>query len=316
MKNETRFRIGTRGSQLALWQANMVKDLLDVPAEVHVIKTSGDRLLSVPLQGRIDKGFFTKEIEQALMDHEVDAAIHSLKDLPTENPPGLVLGATPPRASVNDVLLVSPDAYAPDEPFPVKKGSVIGATSLRRQALLKSFRPDLEPSLMRGNVPTRISKIVSGEFDAAILARAGLERLKLDIAPLKAFDLNPYLWPCASGQGAVGVQIRENDPEVERTVAKIDHTPTRQAVDLERDLLVAFGCGCHDPFACWVQVENEKFSVLIASLFADGSWKTSYFENLNQNEVLPRSIAWRDGEVEGSEPSFSSDELCKPARSW
>ena len=112
------------------------------------------------------------------------------------------------------------------------------------------------------------------------------------------------------------MQIRENDPKVERTVAKIDHAPTRQAVDLERDLLVAFGCGCHDPFACWVQVENEKFSVLIASLFADGSWKTSYFENLKQNEVLPRAIAWRDGQLESSEPSFSSDELCKPARSW
>ncbi len=314
--SETLFRIGTRGSRLALWQAHMVKGLLDVPAEIRVIKTSGDRLLKTPLQGRIEKGFFTKEIEQELLDGHVDAAVHSLKDLPTENPPGLVLGATPERAAVNDVLLVSEAAYDPDEPFPVKKGGKIGATSLRRQALLKAARPDLEPLLIRGNVPTRISKVVDGEYDAAILARAGLERLGLDIAPLKAFDLNPYLWPCASGQGAVGVQIRRNDPKVTEIIGKINHAPTRRAVELERELLVAFGCGCHDPFASWVRVEEERATVLISSLFPDGSWKSAYFANLSEDEVLPRAIAWKNGQGEALPPPRAPEELCKPAKPW
>ena len=204
--------IGTRGSALARRQTEMVRAWLTVPSRIEIIKTSGDRLLDVPLQGRLEKGFFTAELEQALLDGRVDLAVHSLKDLPTAPSPGLTIGAMPAREAVGDMLLIRPDAFNEGSGLlPLKAGSPVGAASLRRQALLQKYSPATTVRLLRGNVTTRVEKLRRGEYAAIVLARAGLTRLALDVAPLLSFDLNPEFWLPAPGQGALGVQVRAGD---------------------------------------------------------------------------------------------------------
>jgi len=251
------YTVGTRGSALALWQTRHVTARLAPRAGAgaiaeRIITTQGDVNLTERLQGSIEKGFFTQELEAALRGSEIDWAVHSLKDLPTRMPPGLALGAVLERAPAADLLLVREDAYAPGEAVPVKAGGKVGSSSLRREHLLRRFAPGCLPVPLRGNVPTRVEKLKGGQFQAILLAQAGVKRLGLDLSGLVALELNPRRWVCAPGQGAVAVQCREGDAEVLALTGTLDHPATRDATAIERDFLKVLEGGCTTPFGCYV----------------------------------------------------------------
>jgi hydroxymethylbilane synthase len=205
-----RLRIGTRGSALALWQANWVKAQLEeahsnLDIELIVIKTRGDIILDVPLAKVGGKGLFVKELEEAILDGRADLAVHSMKDVPAEFPPGLELGPVLERADPRDVLLSINYKSLADLP----QGATVGSSSLRRQSQLLALRPDLKINSLRGNVNTRIDKLVSGNFDAIVLAAAGVERLKMTEHVVEYLDPDQII--PANGQGAVGIELRVND---------------------------------------------------------------------------------------------------------
>ncbi len=251
-------RIGTRGSDLALWQARHVTALLaqcGASAEIVVLKTRGDLIDDVPLQQLEGKAFFTAEIERALLANEVDLAVHSHKDLPTEDTPGLAIGAVPARGPQGERLLVARGAHDPDAPFlPLKRGARVGTSAPRRNEQLKTLRPDLEVLDLRGNVPTRVKRLQEGRYDAIVLACAGLERLKLDVGDLVAFDLPEDLLTPAPAQGALALQVRAGDTELLRLCRERLHdSATAQAIAAERSLLVTSGGGCSLPLAAAVR---------------------------------------------------------------
>ena len=267
--------IGTRGSELALWQARHLQALLGGEAAgvtLQIIRTRGDKLLDIPLQQQVDKGFFTKELESALLDRSVDVAVHSLKDLPTQMPPGVVLAAVPTRADVGDVLFVHPQAYAAGFALPMRAGAKVGTASLRRKALLDHAAPHAVSTFLRGNVPTRLNKAKTGELDAVILARAGVARLGLALDGLLAFDLDPTLWLPAAAQGALGIQCRDDDRALcERLQAIADPQATR-AVAIERELLQRMEGGCHSPFGATAVVAGDQATLRAGTVDATQRW--------------------------------------------
>ncbi|MEZ4648666.1 MAG: hydroxymethylbilane synthase [Candidatus Eisenbacteria bacterium] len=240
-------RIGTRGSDLALWQARHVQARLRAlpgapEVEIQVIKTEGDRIQDVPLSQVAGKAFFTKEIEAALLDESVDLAVHSLKDLATMQPEGLDVAAVLEREDPRDALLTTLDVDGLDG---LPKGARVGTSSLRRRALLLRWRPDLELMELRGNVPTRIEKMERGEYDAIVLAAAGVKRLGLG-DKIRAFLPMDRVVPAVS-QGAMAVQIRMADEETAQWVRQLDHEETHVAVTAERALLRRLEGGCQVP---------------------------------------------------------------------
>lgn len=239
-------RLGTRGSRLALWQAHWVRDTLAAlpdapPVEIVEISTTGDRIQHVALSQVSGQAFFTKEIEAALLDDEVDFAVHSLKDLATDMPEGLFLGAVMPREDPRDALLTRGGGGLAELP----EGSRVGTSSLRRRAFLKALRPDVELAELRGNVPTRVQKLEDGDYDALVLATAGLVRLGMG----ERIDerLDPATFTPAPAQGTVGVQIRSGDAATARWVRALDHGATRRAIAAERRLLQVVEGGCQVP---------------------------------------------------------------------
>lgn len=256
------FTIGTRGSALALWQTNHVAGLLraaepSLEVKVEVITTRGDVDQSERLVGKLEKGFFTEELERALREGGIDAAVHSLKDLPTRLPEGLALGAVLERARPNDVLLVRPDwvqQRSKDE-LPLAAPARVGASSLRRDALLRRYAPTCQPVPLRGNVPTRVERLREGRTDAIVLASAGLDRLQLDLGGLTVFRLNPRRWVPAPGQGAIAVQCRESDEANRLRLGRINHLLTSDATAWERHFLRILEGGCATPFGAYVEGE-------------------------------------------------------------
>ena len=246
-------RLGTRGSQLALWQAGWVRDRLaacGVTAEIVVIKTRGDAEVDRPLQQLEGKGFFTKEIEEALLERRIDVAVHSLKDLPTHLPHGLALAAVPERADPRDVLVTRARGVTALAGLP--PAARVGTSSLRRVAQLRHLRPDVEVLPLRGNVPTRVRKVTEGgdgTLDAVLLARAGLERLGL--AAVVAVTLDPLEIMPAPGQGALGLEVRGDDRATRSALAPLDHPASARQVAAERSLLAALGGGCQAPVAAY-----------------------------------------------------------------
>ena len=214
--------IGSRGSDLALWQSRWVAAHLGIPTEIKIIQTQGDRILDRDLTGVEGKGFFTKELEDALYARSIDIAVHSLKDLPTTTPPGLHIAAVCERAPASDILLVHPDWHDPDAPLPIRRGGRVGASSLRRQAFVRGAGQALEPVSLRGNVPTRVRKCKEGQYAAVVLAEAGLSRLAIDFSPLRAYRLSVAQWLPAPGQGALGIETRSADPAGE-VCARLNH---------------------------------------------------------------------------------------------
>ena len=257
--SERALRIGTRGSDLALWQARHVAALLArlpgaPPTELVLIRTEGDRITDVPLAQVAVKAFFTKEIEEALRAGSVDLAVHSLKDLATEMPAGLALGAVLEREDPRDALLARAAGSLDELPA----GARVGTSSLRRRALLARWRSDLELVDLRGNVPTRVERLDQGRFDAIVLAAAGVHRLGL------AGRISSYLpvdrVPPAVAQGAVAVQLRADDARAIDWVARLDHAPTHTAAAAERALLRALEGGCQIPVGALAEVRGERLS--------------------------------------------------------
>ena len=250
-------RIGTRGSALARWQADFVAGLLragypDLPVEILVFSTRGDQVLDTPLPLIGGKGLFTAELESALRAAEVDLAVHSLKDLPTQDPPGLTVGACPLRASVRDALVSRAGLKLEDLPG----GAVIGTSSRRRAAQLLAHRPQFAVLDIRGNVPTRLRKVKdpTGPYDATVLAEVGLERLQRsgDITQVLPLDV---MLP-APGQGALGIQCRRSLDWL-RLLKPINHLPTQLAVTAERAFLTGLGGGCAVPIAGYGYLDGD-----------------------------------------------------------
>jgi hydroxymethylbilane synthase len=248
-------RIGSRGSQLALWQANHVAGLLRTQGhsvEIEVIKTTGDRLQEVTFAEVGSKGMFTKEIEEALADGRVDLAVHSLKDLPTELPEPFVLAATPARVDPRDVFVSVNHANLAALP----NGAKVGTSSQRRRAQLKALRPELEAVEFRGNVDTRLRKLAEGQVEAILLAAAGLDRLgRTDWVRER---LDPKDFCPAPGQGALGIETRKGDAATIEALAFLDHADTRFAVTAERAALAALGGGCQVPIGIHCRREFAK----------------------------------------------------------
>ncbi len=269
-------RLATRGSALARWQTATVKGLLGGGVET-IIETRGDVDQAPVLAGRMEKGFFTAELERALHERSVDVAVHSLKDLPTLQPAGLCIGAVLERADPRDWLIVRKDAVREGTAVPVASGGRVGASSLRRMALLRHHAPDLVPTPLRGNVPTRVRKLAEGQYEAVVLAAAGVSRLGIDLTPFAVFALNPWAWVPAPGQGTIAVQCRADDAEVRARLSAIEHTTSRRRVDAERLVLEAFEAGCSSPFGAFLdgaslvvgQEREGRFLVARAELAAE-----------------------------------------------
>jgi hydroxymethylbilane synthase len=239
-----KLRIGSRGSQLALWQANHITALLrgqGHTVEIEIIKTTGDRLQEVTFAQVGSKGMFTKEIEEALADGRVDLAVHSLKDLPTELPEPFALAATPPRVDPRDVLV----SVRHENLAALPQGARMGTSSQRRRAQLKALRPDIEAVEFRGNVDTRLRKLAEGQVEAILLAAAGLDRLEK--TEWVRERLEPKNFCPAAGQGSLGIETRKDDDSTIAAVAFLDDEATRFAVTAERAALAALGGGCQVP---------------------------------------------------------------------
>ena len=272
-----RLRIGTRGSDLALWQARHVaRHLGEAGCEVElvVLKTRGDRIDDAPLHTIEGKAFFTAEIETALLEHRVDLAVHSHKDLPVEGPPGLEIVAIPARAHPGERLLVSPEAYDADALFlPLERASTVGTSAPRRTEQLLTLRPDLDVSPLRGNVPTRVRRLQEGRYDAIVLAAAGLDRLALETTGLIAIDLDTSLLVPAPAQGALAIQTRSADTAlIELIRESMDDTAARASVRAERTLLVEAGGGCNVPLGCSVTPIPEDGGVWEARAFLGANY--------------------------------------------
>jgi hydroxymethylbilane synthase len=247
--------LGTRGSDLALWQAHhvaaMLKTQLGIATSIEIIKTRGDRIQNVAFSKMEGKGFFTKELQEALLDGRVDLVVHSLKDLPTEEPEGLEVVAIPERTNSADLLLARGDLLRPrpDNPMGLPGGAVLGTSSLRRAAQTLALCPDIEVKALRGNVPTRIGKLRGGHYDSILLAAAGVGRLELDLTGLDVVELRPEVMLPAPGQGALAIETREND-ELTRPLKQLHDAAVADHVNTERRLLELLGGGCHLPLGC------------------------------------------------------------------
>jgi hydroxymethylbilane synthase len=287
MGQET-IRIGTRASQLARWQADWVaRELteLGVSVEIVEITTSGDShqhgpianipISNIPISNNVEqgvveqgqfagRGVFTKEIQAALLRSDVDVAVHSLKDLPTDTVDGLLLAAVPVRESSEDAL-VSSQYHSLDE---LPSGACVGTGSHRRQAQLLQLRPDLQIEGIRGNLDTRLAKLDAGTYDAIILACAGLKRLGLATRITELLG-PPRLYP-AAGQGALGIECRKLDSAVQRMLARLDHEPSRQAVTAERTLLASLEAGCLAPVGVWGRVDDGDICLDAVVVSLDG----------------------------------------------
>ncbi len=263
-----RLRIGSRGSQLALWQAHHIKSLLQPQGhgvEIEIIHTTGDKITDVPLAKVGTKGMFTKEIEEALADGRVDLAVHSLKDLPTELSPGFTIAAITQREDPRDVFC-SGKFHSIEE---LPQGARVGTSSLRRQAQLKALRPDLEVSPLRGNVDTRLRKLEAGEYDAIILAAAGVQRLgKTELVRQKI----PTEMMCpAAGQGALGIETRAIDHATAKLLQFLDNAEARATTTCERALLNKLGGGCQVPIGALAEIRDGRLHLEAIVARPDGT---------------------------------------------
>ena len=315
-----RIVIGTRGSDLALWQANHVRDGLlaahdGLDVELTVVQTKGDRALETPLHKMLDKGLFTKEIESALLAGTVDLAVHSLKDLPTALPPGLALAAVTPREDPADMLVARRGDRENRDSHPFSSDSALDNTettegkrvtvpifsrlprgaavltgSLRRTAQLLAARPDLEIRPVRGNVATRLRKLDESDAAATILARAGLKRLGL--LDRSAARLDPAAFLPACGQGALGIEIRDGDQALADLLAPLNDATTRAAVTAERTFLADLGGGCQAPFGAYARLADDGATFEINGMVA----------SLDGQQLLQRALSMPTGEVEDGKP--------------
>ena len=290
--------IGSRGSDLALWQANFVlRELkkINIRAEIKIIKTQGDIAQNLSWDKLEGKGFFTKEIEDALLKKEIDLAVHSHKDLPTDPVPGLIIAAVSEREDPSELLLINKNAVDKNELFSLKKGALVGTSSARRKSQMLAWRPDVKLQDLRGNVPTRIKKLRDTNYDAILLANAGVTRLKINLSEFHSEILDPNEFIPAPAQGVLALQIRnpspalpkrerEKDEWLLKVLQKLNSKDAQEIIYIERKILNLFDGGCQLPLGVYCQnVENFKgesvYSVRIAKAEQWNSFpKYFYFE--------------------------------------
>lgn len=287
--------IGTRGSELALWQSRFIQSKLSelfssLEIELQIIKTLGDKILDSPLSKIGDKGLFTKEIERALLDQSIDLAVHSLKDIPTQVPEGLTIGAITEREDVRDVFIVHPKkSHRSLSELP--QGAKVATGSLRRKCQLLQFRPDFHIIDIRGNLNTRMKKLEESDWDGMILAKAGVVRLGWQERITEIIPLEVML--PAVGQGALGIEIREGDGKIQRLIGKLHHEPTTQSVLGERALLRFLEGGCQVPIGTYGRIEKGRFRLdaLVGSLDGKRVVKGHIVGNPSHSEKLGIQLA-------------------------
>jgi hydroxymethylbilane synthase len=285
-----KIRIGTRGSDLALWQAEYVSGLIGrQQTEIIIIKTQGDIIQNVSFEKMEGKGFFTKEIENALLEKSIDVAVHSLKDLPTDSIPELCVAAIPVREKPSDVLLIRPEALDANRILLLREHAVVGTSSVRRLAQLKHADPAIEVQPLRGNVNTRLRKLREGRYDAIMLAYAGIARLKLDIAAFQMYELPFDIFLPAPAQGALGLQVRTDDEHARSVIRKLNHEGTELAVTAEREFLKHFGGGCHIPLGALATITAGRIHLTGVIAATDGS------------KTMRQSVSGTDPEQIGAE---------------
>ncbi|MEW5843545.1 MAG: hydroxymethylbilane synthase [Bacteroidota bacterium] len=285
--------IGSRGSELALWQAKFVKKELErknknLSVEIKIINTRGDKILDVALSKIGDKGLFTKELENELLKGSIDIAVHSLKDLQTELPKGLKLAAVTKRHPVEDVLIARKKGMTLKD---LPEGAVVATGSLRRRSQLLHFRPDIKIEELRGNVPTRIKKFLESKWDAIILARAGVERLKMNkniSSIIKVDEILP-----AVGQGALGIEIRSDNKLADKVLKSIHHDATYKAVLAERALLKALEGGCQVPIGAYAQVKPAGLFLdsVVGSIDGSVTFRKKIRGSKNNPEKIGQKLA-------------------------
>jgi hydroxymethylbilane synthase len=286
-------KLGTRGSELARTQAGTVAAALErvgLRVELEIIKTSGDQNVTAPFASIGPQGVFVREIEQALVERRIELAVHSFKDLPTKSPPELTIAAIPPRVDPADLLLVRRGARLQTADWlPLAGGARVGTASARRRVWLQHFRPDIAVIPLRGNVPTRLRKLVQGDFDAIVLAAAGIERLQATerlgdlLLGIDVLRLPPERFVPAPAQGALAVQCRRDDAEALTALARIDHAPSRAAVTAERDALARAEGGCDVAFGAFCFPAGEAHELIA----------------MHEHAGVVRSARARGGDVRG-----------------
>lgn len=303
--NAAPLRIGTRGSDLALTQARWVAARLaehGQPSLLRIVETSGDRDRSSPFEAIGSFGIFARELQRALLAGEIDLAVHSHKDLPTDGPAQLVLGAIPQRLDPRDSLFVRADAHRREEgTLPIRAGARVGTASARRAALLGRLRPDLQPVHLRGNVPTRLAKLVAGEADGILLATAGVERLLSEaaagrVAPLPSAglvrcDLDAEVFVPAPAQGALALEARRDDARTLAALAALDDVDLRRVLRAERELLASLEGGCQLSLGAWCSARANGELELIAALEHDGAFRRARVRGNDPLELAARARA-------------------------
>jgi hydroxymethylbilane synthase len=273
-------RLATRGSDLARTQslafAQQLLDATGAPSELVIVETTGDLRLDMPLSESGVVGLFTSEVQQAVLQGAADFAVHSLKDLPASQTPGLRCGSIPMRENSSDWLLIAPGAYDASRKFPVKRGTVVGTSAARRTAFVRAADPDADIKLLRGNVPTRVNKLLAQEYGAILLAAAGLLRLQTSLNDLVKVELPVDWWPGAPGQGALAVECREDDEALFALLQTTHHQATAEQVHAERGLLKLLGGGCGLPLGAHAQFVDNQWQ-LTAALGGEDSrmWRTT-----------------------------------------
>ena len=288
-----RLTIGTRGSDLALWQANFIKDKLSeigVEADLKIIKTQGDKILNLRLDKLEGKGFFTKELEEELLGGTIDIAVHSHKDLPTVHPAGLTIAAVTEREDPSELLLILKDCVDISKNLSLKKGAMVGTSSNRRKAQLLALRPDLNIEDLRGNVPTRIAKLRDEDYDAIMIAKAGVNRLNIDLSEFHVEVIDPVEIVPAPAQGALAIQIRENDMELFNELQKINHQETVEEIAVERKVLNLFEGGCHMPLGCYCKKEDGRYEVWTSKAETDEHFPDRVFFRVDSLDGLAEKI--------------------------
>jgi hydroxymethylbilane synthase len=299
--------IGSRGSDLALWQSRTVLTALGTSAagsdwhpDITVIATRGDLDQSPLLVGKLEKGFFTRELELALLDRRIDVVVHSLKDLPTAEPAGLLNRTILPRANAADWLLIRPEFHETrdDGLLPLKAGARVGASSLRRGALLGRYAPQAVSVPLRGNVPTRLRRLGEGRnVDAIILAAAGLTRLALDLSAFVRVELPPHWWVPAPGQGALAAQCRADDRAIDEHLAQLADSECVTATRWEREFLRVIEGGCSTPFGCHVIGNRAHFGIA-----SDSGWRASSIELPQDLSEDQKRVEFIRAAVDGCQP--------------
>ena len=254
--------IGSRGSDLALWQAHFVKSELErlgCSVELNIIKTKGDKIQNLSFDKLEGKGFFTKEIEDALLTKEIDLAVHSHKDLETNPPEGLIISSVSDRTNPADILLINKNSIDNSQKWGLKKGAIVGTSSARRKSQMLKYRSDVVINDLRGNVPTRINKLRQGDYNAILLAKAGVDRLETDLSEFVEIVLNPAEFVPAPAQGVLGLQIRESDQELNDILQKMNFPDVQKRINLERNVLNLLDGGCQLPLGVYCNEMNELY---------------------------------------------------------